>query len=190
MGDIVTRFKRVSRANVLKVHTSDEEKVTVTEDIRSSSISPSDAAAAPRMTNVFSWSNINYVVPIPGKPDRQLLADVSGYVVPGKLTVLMGESGAGKTTLLNVLSMRTDTGVVTGNRFINGQPLPSDFQSQTCIFPFNFGVDLQLNSHSWLSSAYCQQMDTHAPFSTVREALLFSAKLRQPPSVPLAEKEA
>jgi ATP-binding cassette subfamily G (WHITE) protein 2 (SNQ2) len=40
------------------------------------------------------------------------------------------------------------------------------------------------------SSGYVQQMDTHVPFSTVREALLFSAKLRQPPSVPLAEKEA
>lgn len=39
-------------------------------------------------------------------------------------------------------------------------------------------------------SGYCQQMDTHVPTDTVREALLVSAKLRQPPSVPLAEKEA
>jgi ATP-binding cassette subfamily G (WHITE) protein 2 (SNQ2) len=37
---------------------------------------------------------------------------------------------------------------------------------------------------------YVQQMDTHLAQSTVREALLFSAKLRQPPSVPLKEKEA
>ena len=37
---------------------------------------------------------------------------------------------------------------------------------------------------------YVQQMDTHVPFATVREALLFSAKLRQPRSVPDAEKEA
>ena len=33
-------------------------------------------------------------------------------------------------------------------------------------------------------------MDTHEATSTVREALLFSAKLRQPASVSLAEKEA
>jgi ATP-binding cassette, subfamily G (WHITE), member 2, SNQ2 len=33
-------------------------------------------------------------------------------------------------------------------------------------------------------------MDTHMPELTVRESLLFSAKLRQPQSVPLAEKEA
>ena len=33
-------------------------------------------------------------------------------------------------------------------------------------------------------------MDTHVPTDTVREALLFSAKVRQPLSVPIAEKEA
>lgn len=39
-------------------------------------------------------------------------------------------------------------------------------------------------------SGYVQQMDTHLAQTTVREALLFSAKLRQPPSVPIEEKEA
>jgi ATP-binding cassette subfamily G (WHITE) protein 2 (SNQ2) len=39
-------------------------------------------------------------------------------------------------------------------------------------------------------SGYCQQLDTHLPEATVREALLFSANLRQPQSVPFAEKEA
>jgi ATP-binding cassette subfamily G (WHITE) protein 2 (SNQ2) len=33
-------------------------------------------------------------------------------------------------------------------------------------------------------------MDTHLAQATVREALLFSAKLRQPPSVSIEEKEA
>ena len=33
-------------------------------------------------------------------------------------------------------------------------------------------------------------MDTHIAEQTVREALFFSAILRQPQSVPLAEKEA
>lgn len=37
---------------------------------------------------------------------------------------------------------------------------------------------------------YCQQMDTHLATATVREALLFSAKMRQPPSIPDSEKEA
>jgi ATP-binding cassette subfamily G (WHITE) protein 2 (SNQ2) len=80
-----------------------------------------------------------------------------------------GESGAGKTTLLNVLAERTTTGVVTGNIFVNGHAPPRDFRSQT---------------------GYVQQMDTHVPTDTVREALLFSVKLRQPASVPMAEKIA
>lgn len=41
-----------------------------------------------------------------------------------------------------------------------------------------------------VSSGYCQQMDTHLRSATVREALLFSAQLRQPVSVPMEEKEA
>jgi ATP-binding cassette subfamily G (WHITE) protein 2 (SNQ2) len=145
-------------------------------------------AAAEKMTDTFSWENLNYKVPITGGGERKLLNDVSGYVVPGKLTALMGESGAGKvraslsieyqielitfggqTTLLNVLAERTSVGVITGYRFVNGQALPADFQAQT---------------------GYCQQMDTHEPTSSVREAILFSAVLRQPQDVPMAEKEA
>ncbi|KAJ7815522.1 pleiotropic drug resistance ABC transporter [Mycena olivaceomarginata] len=125
-------------------------------------------AAAPTMTDVFSWQNLNYVVPVKDGT-RKLLDNVSGYVVPGKLTALMGESGAGKTTLLNVLAERTTTGVVQGDIFVKGHPLPRDFRSQT---------------------GYVQQMDTHVPTDTVREALLFSATLRQPASVPMEEKVA
>ncbi|KAG6805906.1 ATP-binding cassette multidrug transporter pdr12 [Arthromyces matolae] len=81
------------------------------------------------MKDVFSWQHLKYTVPVSGG-HRVLLDDVSVYVVPGKLTALMGESGAGKTTLLNVLAQRVDTGVVEGDRFVNGQPPPLDFQSQ------------------------------------------------------------
>jgi ATP-binding cassette, subfamily G (WHITE), member 2, SNQ2 len=73
------------------------------------------------------------------------------------------------TMLLNVLAERTNIGVITGHRFVNGQALPKDFQAQT---------------------GYCQQMDTHEPTSSVREATLFSAVLRQPQDVPMVEKEA
>ncbi|KAJ7649975.1 ABC-2 type transporter-domain-containing protein [Roridomyces roridus] len=125
-------------------------------------------AAAPPMTDIFSWQNLSYVVPAKDG-ERKLLDNVSGYVVPGKLTALMGESGAGKTTLLNALAERTTSGVVTGDIFVNGHPLPRDFRSQT---------------------GYVQQMDTHVPTDTVCEALLFSAMLRQPDSVPVEEKVA
>jgi ATP-binding cassette subfamily G (WHITE) protein 2 (SNQ2) len=76
---------------------------------------------------------VRYNVPIKGEDDRFLLSDVSGYVAPGKLTALMGESGAGETTLLNVLAKRVYSGVVTGDMLVNGQGLPADFQSQTLV---------------------------------------------------------
>lgn len=117
-------------------------------------------------TDIFTWRNVNYDITIKGEP-RRLLSGVSGYVVPGKMTALMGESGAGKTTLLNVLAQRVSMGVVTGDMLVNGKPLPVSFQRQT---------------------GYCQQQDTHMATTTVREALQFSAELRQPRDVPKAEK--
>ena len=36
-----------------------------------------------------------------------------------------------QTTLLNVLAERQAAGVVSGERLVNGYPLPSDFQAQT-----------------------------------------------------------
>ncbi|KAI5479965.1 hypothetical protein MNV49_002255 [Pseudohyphozyma bogoriensis] len=119
-------------------------------------------------TDIFTWKNVCYDVQIKGET-RRLLNNVSGYVQPGKMTALMGESGAGKTTLLNVLAQRTTMGVVTGDMLVNGKPLPISFQRQT---------------------GYCQQQDVHMATTTVREALVFSALLRQPASVPKAEKLA
>lgn len=129
-----------------------------------------DAAIAEIETSkaTFSWHHLNYEVLVKGKP-RQLLCNVSGYVKPGSLVALMGASGAGKTTLLNVLAHRTSTGVVTGDLKLSGRPVPASFQAGT---------------------SYCQQMDVHLATSSVREALRFSAELRQPAEVSLADKHA
>ncbi|KAL0086733.1 ABC-2 type transporter-domain-containing protein [Phycomyces blakesleeanus] len=115
----------------------------------------------------FSWQGVNYTVPIKGG-SLQLLNSVNGIVKPGHLTALMGSSGAGKTTLLDVLARRKTTGVVEGNIFLNGEALMNDFERIT---------------------GYCEQMDVHQPAVTVREALRFSAYLRQDESVPKAEKD-
>ena len=49
----------------------------------------------PKMVNVFSWEGLRYEVKVAGEM-KVLLDNVSGFVAPGKLTALMGESGAGK----------------------------------------------------------------------------------------------
>ena len=117
-------------------------------------------------SDIFMWQNVDYVVPYDGE-DRKLLDNVQGYVLPGTLTALMGESGAGKTTLLNVLSRRVDVGVVSGDMLINGKPIDSSFERRT---------------------GYVQQQDLHIAELTVRESLIFSARLRRPHTVPDKEK--
>ncbi|KZF18984.1 ATP-binding cassette transporter ABC1 [Xylona heveae TC161] len=116
--------------------------------------------------DVFSWRNLHYDIVIKGEP-RKLLDNVAGYIKPGTLTALMGVSGAGKTTLLDVLARRTSVGVVTGDILINGKPTDASFQRRT---------------------GYVQQQDVHLETSTVREALRFSALLRQPKTVSKKEK--
>ncbi|KAI0342389.1 pleiotropic drug resistance ABC transporter [Trametopsis cervina] len=179
----VTLFKRGSKAAAAAAQAEqgrgDSEKGKAPDSPRTAEFAEAagkeqtamkvEGGDAMAMTDVFSWQHLEYTVPLPDGGHRKLLDDVSGFVAPGKLTALMGESGAGKTTLLNVLAERTSVGVVRGDRFVNGHGLPPDFGAQT---------------------GYCQQQDTHLPQQTVREALLFSAKMRQPAHVPLAEKEA
>jgi len=55
-----------------------------------------DSISVPMMTDVFTWRHVQYDVTLKKGEMRRLLDDVSGFVAPGKLTALMGESGAGK----------------------------------------------------------------------------------------------
>ncbi|KAJ3158106.1 hypothetical protein HDU86_003058 [Geranomyces michiganensis] len=115
----------------------------------------------------FTWANMNYSVPLGKGQTKQLLTDVEGWIQPGAMTALMGSSGAGKTTLLDVLAKRKTIGTVDGQVLLNGRELGVDFERIT---------------------GYCEQSDVHNPESTVREALRFSAIMRQDASVPLQEK--
>ncbi|CAG9945597.1 unnamed protein product [Clonostachys rosea f. rosea IK726] len=121
-------------------------------------------AGMDRQTSVFHWQDVCYDVQIKGET-RRILDHVDGWVKPGTLTALMGSSGAGKTTLLDVLASRVTMGVVTGSMLVNGTLRDESFQRKT-------GYDLHLGT------------------STVREALTFSALLRQPARYTRQEKIA
>ncbi|KAI5794530.1 ABC transporter [Pyronema domesticum] len=118
--------------------------------------------------SVLTWENLVYEVPVPAGQLR-LLNNIFGYVKPGQLTALMGASGAGKTTLLDVLASRKSIGVITGDVLVDGKEKGMAFQRGT---------------------SYAEQLDVHVPTQTVREALRFSAYLRQPYEVPIEEKNA
>jgi len=121
-----------------------------------------------KQTSVFHWQDVSYEVKIK-KETRRILDNIDGFIRPGTLTALMGVSGAGKTTLLDCLADRTAMGVITGEMFVDGHERDTSFQRKT---------------------GYVQQQDLHLETTTVREALNFSALLRQPANVPRAEKLA
>lgn len=68
-----------------------------------------------------------------------------------------------------MLADRVSIGVVSGNMLVDGLPRGPDFRRRT---------------------GYAQQQDLHLASSTVREALTFSALLRQPRTVSNDEKIA
>ncbi|KAK0914548.1 Multidrug resistance protein [Friedmanniomyces endolithicus] len=119
-----------------------------------------------RQTAIFSWKDVCYDIKIKSET-RRILDHVDGWVKPGTLTGLMGVSGAGKTTLLDVLATRVTMGVISGDMLVDGHQRDSSFQRKT---------------------GYVQQQDLHLQTTTVREALNFSALLRQPAHVPRREK--
>lgn len=171
----VLLFRLGHKPAFMKEHTEDAEggkpeggPVVATHNGDANATDSDGAGFIERQTSVFHWKDVCYEVKIK-KETRQILNHVDGWVKPGTLTALMGVSGAGKTTLLDCLADRVNTGVITGQMLVDGHPRDNSFQRKT---------------------GYVQQQDLHLQTTTVREALNFSALLRQPPHVPREEKLA
>ncbi|KAF9209762.1 hypothetical protein BGZ49_001404 [Haplosporangium sp. Z 27] len=163
------------RGTIIEQKPDDEESGASTVSVPNSAAAPAKGHSGIELEmakgSVFAWEHLDYVVPYKADPSgkKQLLTNIAGLVKPGTMTALMGSSGAGKTTLLDVLAQRKNIGTVTGQIEVDGEPLRRDFQRTT---------------------GYCEQLDVHVPQCTVREALRFSAHLRQPADVPEEEKNA
>ncbi|KAI1846646.1 hypothetical protein JX265_009051 [Neoarthrinium moseri] len=159
-------FDKRSRQRELLAEQDAEKGLTPDSTSMSSNDMPETSISSGK--TIFTFRDINYYVHVSGK-EKQLLDDVSGYVTPGRLVALMGSSGAGKTTLMDVLAQRKDYGRLTGSITVNGEPQGISFQRTT---------------------GYCEQNDVHEPTATVKEALLFSARLRQKHDIPDEDKVA
>ncbi|CAK4892178.1 unnamed protein product [Aphanomyces euteiches] len=120
----------------------------------------------------LAFKDLHYFMPNPtkGEPDLELIKGVSGYALPGTVTALMGSSGAGRTTLMDVIAGRKTGGKIVGDILLNGYPA-TDLAIRRC-------------------TGYCEQMDIHCGSATFREALTFSAMLRQSNEIPTATKLA
>ena len=162
-GEVLV-FRRGQMPTALKEHPNDIENGGSEKKAQRQEAE----AAIEKQTAVFQWRDVVFDIKIKGE-ERRILDHVDGWVKPGTLTALMGESGAGKTTLLDALATRTTIGVLTGEMLVDGMPRDQSFQRKT---------------------GYVQQQDLHLQTSTVREALIFSALLRQPATNSRAEKIA
>ena len=109
------------------------------------------------------WKNLKVTVKANGnKKGPTLLASVSGCVGPDDLLALMGPSGSSKTTLLDVLAGRLSSNLTrSGSILLNGR------ESN-----LSYGV-----------AAYVRQEDVLIGTLTVKETLMFVARLRLPNDV-------
>ena len=166
----VLLFRRGYKPASLKEKKGDLEAASYAAgvDLEKSGRKQDISAIIQKQTAIFQWQDVCFDIKIK-KETRRILDHVDGWVKPGTMTALMGVSGAGKTTLLDVLATRTTIGVISGEMLVDGRQRDESFQRKT---------------------GYVQQQDLHLQTSTVREALGFSALLRQPAKIPREEKLA
>lgn len=165
---------RIQR-NIGSSRTSSSEKKKDGENAEEVSISISkvDAEASQRALSFtpmsITWEDLEYTVKVPGedgKPlsgSKKILNSVTSAAQPSRMLALMGASGAGKTTLLDVIAGRKSGGEMRGTIKLNGHVVKKETFARL--------------------TAYCEQQDLHNAFTTVKEALEFSATLRLPSDV-------
>ena len=97
----------------------------------------------------------------------KLLDNISGVIIPGRLTLVLGAPGSGKSSYLKAIT----------NRLANKQQLRGTvhYSGLTSHDADKNGIKLgQLVQ-------YVSQLDEHSPFLTVRETLAFVARNRYAP---------
>ncbi|ERS98521.1 hypothetical protein HMPREF1624_05305 [Sporothrix schenckii ATCC 58251] len=118
----------------------------------------------------FAWRDVRVVVKdCQTHAPLSILQDATGIVHAGEMLALMGPSGSGKTTLLNALAHRPAAAgaTTTGLVLANGEQATASVLRDV--------------------SAYVEQEDALIGSITVRETMLFAARLALPSTVSRAE---
>eukprot|EP01099_Mayorella_cantabrigiensis_P001614 TRINITY_DN1723_c0_g2_i3.p1 TRINITY_DN1723_c0_g2~~TRINITY_DN1723_c0_g2_i3.p1 ORF type:complete len:1322 (-),score=259.68 TRINITY_DN1723_c0_g2_i3:116-4081(-) len=100
---------------------------------------------------------------------KSVLSNVSFYLKPGTMTLILGPPGGGKTSLFNILCNRVKSGQVSGEVLFNGKE----------INPLN---------HNRMVS-FVNQLDIHLAPLTLKQTLMFSAQCQMPEDTTYEEKE-
>merc|ERR1719291_1411324 len=107
----------------------------------------------------LTFNDLAFSAVLPNGETKAILEPCSGHFEPGQLVAIMGPSGCGKSTLLDMLAMKK-TAPYAGQVFVNGHERdPILFQR---------------------IAAYVGQDDRMPAHWTVREAIEFNARLKQP----------
>ena len=118
------------------------------------------------ISQVLSIDNANFInVNKEGTEKKRILHNISGYVGDKEMLAIMGPSGSGKTSLLNILADRAGKNGISGNVYYNElSEIPSLYKRIT---------------------GYVTQGELWFEALTVRETLLFTARLKCKENVPL-----
>jgi len=120
---------------------------------------PIDLSATALPPASLTFNELSFSVPLPHGKQQAILEPCWGHFDPGQLVALMGPSGCGKSTLLDMLAMKK-TAKYSGEVLVNGHP-----RSQ----------------HTFQRiAAYVGQDDVMPAHWTVREAVEFNVRLKQP----------
>ncbi|KAL2653768.1 hypothetical protein R1flu_021896 [Riccia fluitans] len=120
----------------------------------------------------LSVRNLTYKVTVKtqatGPVRKTLLNNISAKAFHGQILAVVGPSGSGKTTFLDALAGRISLRSLEGAVYANGETIDESFKRL---------------------SGYVMQDDALFPMLTVRETLLFSARLRLPGNMAYEEKQ-
>ncbi|RHZ87767.1 hypothetical protein Glove_30g36 [Diversispora epigaea] len=116
----------------------------------------------------LSWKDLCYSITDPKtNKSRNIVENVSGYVMPGEVMAIMGPSGAGKSSFLDLLAGRKDPKFVSGETYLNGQPGQIKYVS-----------------------TYVMQDDALMGVLTIRENIRFAADLCFPSHFTQSDRES